>query len=237
MLYRIADLCVEMQPTYEKLRQRAEKYRVETDKPSLPVIVPPEEIESFREKSPLLHDDDREYLLAGSRFYTHMIMYDGMMLHSSAVVVDNEAYLFSAPCGTGKSTHTGLWLKHFGDRAYILNDDKPGIRVLNDGVYAYGTPFSGKYDISANEKVPIKGIAFLERSETNFVEKMPGNEVVFNFLNQTVRPATPALQVKMLETLNKVVTQIPIYKVHCNMDPEAAVVSYTAMQKGITHED
>lgn len=233
MLYRIADLCVEMNPTYEKLRQRAEKYRIETDRPSLPVVVTEQDIADFREKSPLLNDEDREYLLAGSNFYMQMIHYNGMMLHSSAVVVDHEAYLFSAPCGTGKSTHTNLWLQHFGDRAYILNDDKPAIRVLEDGVFAYGTPFSGKYDISANEKVPIKGVAFIERSATNFVERMDSKDAVFNFMNQTVRPHYPNLLQKVFQTLNQVLLQVPVYKVHCNMDPEAAVVSYEAMKKGI----
>ena len=73
-----------------------------------------------------------------------------MLLHSSCVVYEDKAYLFSAPCGTGKSTHTQIWLKRFPG-AYILNDDKPAIRIMEDGVYAFGTPFSGKTDLNVNK--------------------------------------------------------------------------------------
>ena len=75
-----------------------------------------------------------------------------MLLHSSAVVVDGYAYLFSADSGTGKSTHTGLWKQHFGDRAYIINDDKPAIRKVDGEWYVFGTPWSGKTDTSVNPR-------------------------------------------------------------------------------------
>ena len=91
------------------------------------------------------------------------------MLHASAVVVDGDAYLFSAPCGTGKSTHASLWLKYLKHKnPYILNDDKPAIRIVNDNIYVYGTPFSGKTDKNKNEKANLKGIAFLEQSNLLF---------------------------------------------------------------------
>ena len=66
---------------------------------------------------------ESEYYCSAYRFYTQLVDFSGLMLHSSAVIMDGRAYLFSAPSGTGKSTHTQLWLDVFGDRATILNDD------------------------------------------------------------------------------------------------------------------
>lgn len=89
---------------------------------------------------PEMNRDDWYYMLTGSDFYTQLLKFRGILLHSSCVVVDGAAYAFSADSGTGKSTHTALWLKHFGNRAYMLNDDKPAIRLVGDRVYACGTP-------------------------------------------------------------------------------------------------
>ena len=92
--------------------------------------------------------------------------YNGCVLHSSSVVIDNEAYLFSAPSGTGKSTHASLWVKYLTEKEpYILNDDNPAIRIINGNIYAYGTPFSGKHDISVNQKAKLQGICFLKQSK------------------------------------------------------------------------
>lgn len=121
---------------------------------------------------PELVQDDWEYMLTGSDFYTELIKYNGILLHSSCVVVDDYAYVFSADSGTGKSTHTQLWLEHFGDRAYILNDDKPAIRLIDGKVYACGTPWSGKYDYSTPKIVELAGICFLQRSETNWIKRL-----------------------------------------------------------------
>ena len=154
-----------------------------------------------------------------------------MMVHASAVVVDNRAYLFSATSGTGKSTHTELWLKKFGDRAFILNDDKPALRLIDGVWHACGTPWSGKYDISKPVCVPLAVIAFLNRDTTNHIEPYKGPMVAFELLNQTLRHDKKMNQ--LMDTLNRLVSSVPIYKLYCNMDPEAAEVSYNAMSGNV----
>ena len=79
----------------------------------------------------------------GEAFYARLLQYDGMLLHASCVEKDGKAYLFSAKSGTGKSTHTHLWLRAFPD-SRIINDDKPAVRRMDGTFYACGTPFSGK---------------------------------------------------------------------------------------------
>lgn len=188
-------------------------------------------IAAAMEEHPELNQSDWEYMLTGSDFYTQLIAFDGMLLHSSCVVVDGRAYAFSADSGTGKSTHTQLWLKHFGDRAYILNDDKPAIRVIDGIVYACGTPFSGKYDYSVAKIVPLAGICFLERSETNYIKKADTGKAVFNIFSQTVRKLGSRSMEKLFDVLEEIFEKVPIFDFGCNISDEAVLTFYNAMKE------
>lgn len=153
-----------------------------------------------------------------------------MMLHSSAVVIDEKAYLFSAPCGTGKSTHVSIWRNVFGDNnVRVLNDDKPALRLQNGVWYAYGTPWSGKTGQNLNIKAKLAGIAVLERSENNEIERLSKVKAVPFLLSQTASMNDTTAYLKQLELLDKLIADIPIWKLRCNMEPEAAIVAYEAM--------
>ena len=233
LYYLVASLVVEMD-SFGRVVDQARPYLLE--KKREPDIVISSNWISKKEEYPTLSDEDGEYLATGISFYKQLLFHDGLMLHSSAVVVDGNAYLFTADPGIGKSTHTGLWLKQFGDRAFILNDDKPALR-LEDGVwYAYGTPWSGKHDISVNARVPVAGIACLERGEINEIEPFSGRDAVLALLRQCNRPKAAEYRIKLLELLDKLITQVPVWKLKCNMDPEAAIVSYEAMS-GCKYEE
>ena len=224
--YRIAGLQVEME-SFGRTVSQAEPYRCEpVDKVD---IVIQSNAKALKERAPYLSDDSCEYLSTGGSFYRQLLSFDGMLLHSSAVMVDGRAYLFSAPCGTGKSTHTQLWLREFGHRAKILNDDKPALR-LEDGLwYAYGTPWSGKHDYSINTKVPLAGICLLNRGEENKIAPYGGAKAVHDILAQTARSADPSFMIKLLELLDKLVTMVPVWKLECNMETDAVEVAYNAM--------
>lgn len=225
--YLIAGLRVRMD-TFGRGETQAVPYLTEAG--AEPDIVITSNPELLREKQPHLSLDDCEYLSTGSSFYRQLLRFDGMMIHASAVVMDGYAYLFSAPCGTGKSTHTSLWLKTFGrNRAMILNDDKPAIRLENGRWYAYGTPWSGKTDQNTNARVPLGGICVLTRGETNEIEPFSGRDAVLALLTQTVRPAGPKARMRILELLDCLMGNIPLWKLQCTPTPEAAEVSMKAM--------
>ena len=185
--------------------------------------------ETMKKWAPNLDDNDLEYMGTGTSFYRQLLNYDGLLLHSSAVMMDGEAYLFSAPSGTGKSTHTQLWLQVFGDRAKILNDDKPAMRLENGVWYAYGTPWSGKYDYSVNTKVPLAGICILSRGDENRILPYGGAKAIHDILTQTIRSSDADAMIKLLELLDQLVTAVPVWKMECTPDPEAARVAYRAM--------
>lgn len=223
--YSIAGLTVKMD-SFGRTVTQAEPYRCS---PAPADIVIETDWKALQQSQPYLSDEDCEYLASGGCFYRHLLKYDGMFLHSCAVVVDGWAYLFSAPSGTGKSTHVQLWLKALGDRAFILNDDKPALR-LEDGVwYAYGTPWSGKHDLSVNTRVKLGGICVLRRAAENSIAPLSGTEAIFALLDQTSRPTTPAARLRMMELLDNLLAQVPVWQMGCNMDPQAAMVSYNAM--------
>lgn len=231
MKYNIAGIIVDLNIRFPRLKRQSEAYRYAGE---LPANITTRLTEEFFEQTllanPHLDYESIEYIWMGSEFYKALLHFNGMLLHSSCVVYEDKAYLFSAPCGTGKSTHTQIWLKRFPG-AYILNDDKPAIRVTDDGVYAFGTPFSGKTDLNVNKGVPIQGICILGRDTYNHIEPADKEDALFNIMNQTVRPPEEDVMLKMLDTLDKVVSSVPIYRLYCNMELEAAEIAYNGMNE------
>ena len=152
-----------------------------------------------------------------------------VLFHCSAISVDDCCYVFTAASGTGKSTHTRLWREMLGERAVMVNDDKPLIHVNEDGsAIVYGTPWDGKHHLSSNIAVPLKAICILQRDTTNHIERISKREAYPMLLQQTYRPADPVALRKTLEILDRLDTSF--YRLGCNMDPEAARVSYENMR-------
>jgi len=197
------------------------------------IVIPyyEKEILDLKKDQPHLSEDDCEIVTTAGAFYRKILSYNCFMLHSSAVVVDNKAYLFSAPSGTGKSTHTRLWLKHFGKKAHILNDDKPGIRFSEGKVYACGTPWSGSSELNVNEEVPLQGIGVLRRGEVNKIERMDESEVIYNILDQTIRPESAEANLMLLDMLDNLVKSVKTWKLEVNMSEEAAVMAHKTMSQ------
>ncbi len=230
MKLKITDLIVEIDIKGKLLADRIGAYIYNGEKDADIVSIVSEQFYKDRnEDHKNLSFDECEYLYSGSFFYEQLALYDGLMLHSSCIEYKGKAYLFSAPSGTGKSTHTHLWLKYL-DGCRIINDDKPAIRIIDGVPYAFGTPWSGKTDENINEGVPIGGICFLGRGE-NKIKRIPGIAALKPFMDQTVRPRDKALMDKMLETLNIILSKVPIYQMTCDMSEEAVKTAVNGMVK------
>lgn len=154
-----------------------------------------------------------------------------LMTHGSTVAVDGRAYLFTAKCGTGKSTHTRLWRQVFGDRAAIVNDDKPFLNLTDNGILACGSPWSGKHGLDTNIIVPLQGICILERGKENRIARILPEEALPMLLHQTHCP----LALQNREPFEALVLQlaqtVPLWRMECNMDPQAADISHKAMSE------
>lgn len=238
-VYVIAGIPVEYECRYPLLKERSEKYKAADGiEPFFTLEVTEERIRERLESIRNSTAENQEYLEMGTAFYKKLLMYDGMMLHASAVTVDGFAYLFSAPCGTGKSTHTEMWQKLLGcDRAVIINDDKPAIRKIGDKYYAFGTPFSGKHDISVNEGYPIKGICFVRRAEENSIHSLDIKTAMVPFFDQTIRPVETEYMDMLCERVDDILNCVKFYALDCRADVEAAKVSYNYMKDGGVSEN
>lgn len=171
------------------------------------------------------------YLSTGTQFYRQLLKYNGMMLHASAVALDGRAYLFSGPCGMGKSTHTRLWQQIFGEKAVVFNDDKPALRRLDDRWYAYGTPWCGKDGINVNMKVPLAGICFLKQASENKIRRLNSLEALQRLLQQTLRKLKPENMDLLTGHLDNLIREIPIFELENLPVPEAAKLSYETMSR------
>ena len=195
------------------------------------------------------------YLQSGDLFYRRLLAFDGMMLHASCVKYQGKAYMFSGPCGAGKSTHSALWIKHFDGTTYI-NDDKPALRLIkageaknteltNDGEdnsnptdnfggcewYAFGTPWCGKDYINTNDSAPIGGICFIKQGEGNSIRQLSAEEIIPMFLEQTVHKLSAVNMIKLLDLLGQLINAVPFYELTCEPTLEAAELSRKTMVK------
>ena len=152
-----------------------------------------------------------------------------LMLHGSTVALDGQAYLFTAPCGTGKSTHTRLWRELFGDRAVMVNDDKPFLRVTPSGIFACGSPWNGKHGLSTNVCVPLRGICLLRRGEENWIQRADAKQLIDFLRDQVHMPTDTSLMEKSLSLLEQLTETVPLWEMRCNKELDAAKVAYTAM--------
>ena len=156
---------------------------------------------------------------------------DVLMTHGSTVAVDGRAYLFTARCGTGKSTHTRLWRQVFGDRAQMVNDDKPFLKITEDGVLACGSPWSGKHGLDNNITVPLQGICILERGKENRIARIPAEEALPMLLHQSYCPLEETKRAQFEALVKQLAEKTPLWRMYCNMDPAAAEVSHKAMSE------
>ncbi|OUP49446.1 hypothetical protein [Lachnoclostridium sp. An181] len=230
MFYKIADCVVEYDPLYEMMRRKMVPYQCEKQKRDIAITISEEFCMNKQKENPHLSLEQCEYIFAGIQFYGKLLRYGGFVLHASAVVVDGEAYLFSADSGTGKSTHTKLWQSYFGeDKAVIINDDKPAIRIEKGGCMVYGTPFSGKTDENRNQKAVLRGICMLERGEENQIRAISPKEALPLLMRQTLLPVHEDVVDELFSMLDAVLKKVPIYRMECNISEEAAVMAYKTM--------
>lgn len=173
-----------------------------------------------------------ETLAVYRKIATALLSRSVMLIHGSVIAVDGEGYLFTALSGTGKSTHVRLWRELFGDRAVMVNDDKPLVRVSGEArPLVFGTPWDGKHHLSNNIAVPLRAIVILERGEENEIHAISAEEAFPTLLQQSFRPEDdPALTIQALQLLSQLSQQVGLYRLYCNMNPEAARVAY----EGIT---
>ena len=235
---RLAGQVISVSPLYEEVKRLCRDYLTAETAADFSVVIEPEDIDAEREYSretrireglpPSEYSNAYlETLTVYRKIADAMLRRDTLLFHGSAVARDGEVYLFAARSGTGKTTHTRLWLRQFPD-AHVVNGDKPLLRVGGERVSVCGTPWMGKEKYGCNEELPLKAICVLERSEKNRIEKISFGEALKTLLRQSYVPAEGNV-LPTLTLLGKM-KNVQYYRLGCNMEPEAALVSYQGMQ-------
>ena len=232
--YKIANFITEFTPKYNTLKQLAKPFEYNgNDNPKIILELSDEELDSIYKKmeNDVTLEQAEEFAYA-SKFNRTIIQYNAMLVHSSAIVINNQAYLFSAKSGVGKSTHTKLWQKAFGsDKVKIINDDKPVVRITDGNCIAYGTPFDGGSGIATNLSAPLKAIIFLERGEENSIRKATTSEIIQNLYLSTIHFVSKDIADSMLVNFDNLIKCADFYILTCNTDVSAAYVAYDTLIK------
>ena len=242
-IYRIAGRDIKICSLYPAVHEYCREYRVpEEERQILPegkdgfptVCITPQDIayeNAADEKLQHFSDAYLEVLAVCRRIAESMPAYDTFLFHASAAAVDGKAYLFAAESGTGKSTHARLWREMLGDRVVMVNDDKPFVSIIRDQAIVCGSPWTGKHRLGSNISVPVKAVCVLERGETNRICRISAAEAYPVLIRQTYRPHDPRMMLKTLQLIDRLAGMAEFYRLSCNMDPEAAKLSYETMKE------
>ncbi len=155
--------------------------------------------------------------------------HDTLMVHASVIAHNGGGYMFLGRSGTGKSTHSRLWLNNIADTE-LMNDDNPVIRIVDGHVYIYGTPWSGKTPCYKNMVLPLKAVVRLSQAPYNRIERLKPLQAYASLMPSCScmrwdRPSTDALH----KTVEKVIMQVKGWHLECLPDADAARTCHEAV--------
>lgn len=233
--YKIADVVFEAKLLYGYTEKLCKSYEYSGDQPcAFTAVMTEEDIQA--ENNDATQEFPAAYLESLALFrklLNYALKYsDGIVFHSSAIMVDGNAYLFTAPSGTGKSTHARLWREMLGDKAVMINDDKPIVRWVDGAFYVYGTPWNGKHRLDTNARAKIKAICKIYQDKQNSIKRLTNKEMLHTILNQTLIPTEVEKIDKLFALIDKMLKSVDLYTLGCNISREAAELSYSVMSKG-----
>ena len=164
---------------------------------------------------------DNRFMWSSVSLAQLLLPQNAFFIHSSFISINGKAVLFSAPCGTGKSTQAALWEKHRG--AEVINGDKAGI-IVENGVYACGVPFCGTSGICKNKIFPLGAIVLLSQAKTNSIKRLGGAEALQGIMqNIYLDFIAPDEQLKCADLIIELLSDIPVYYLGCTPDERAVI--------------
>lgn len=225
MSYKIADTVFDLAVRQPYCRRLLADYEC-PEAAELRIRIGEEDVERERERAEeAISEGYAEALAVQRKLSDCLLEKDVLLFHGSAIAVDGEAYIFSAPSGTGKSTHARLWRELLGERAVMINDDKPFIRVGAPSV-VYGSPWDGKHHLSQNTAVPLRAVCFLDRSAENQIRALSPQEALPRLLSQAYREEAVD---RILPLVLRLADSVSLYELRCNISRAAAELSWSTL--------
>ena len=154
--------------------------------------------------------------------------YSRAVFHGAVVSYKQNAYMFIAKSGTGKTTHINLWRKYING-VDIINGDKPILADNCKEIIAYGTPWAGKENMQKNTFAPVKAICLIKRSKENSIRKLNSQESLAAIMNQVYIPKDENALNLTMRIIDDIISTVPFYEISCDISREAAICSFKAM--------
>ena len=232
---KLADIPVQMNNRFSDLEILCREYVTE-EKPQICLSVSDEELEMERSmQDDIFSDGYLETVCMYRKLALEALAHQVFVFHASVIEVDGQGYAFLAPSGTGKTTQTRLWLEYFGERARVINGDKPLVRMVKkeDSVefIAYGTPWRGKEGMGCNDSVPLKAFFFVERALKPECVPASQEKSIDSIFRQLLLPENMEQMDQLLEMVDCLVETVPGYILRCNMKEESVKIAYDAVNK------
>ena len=180
-------------------------------------------------------------VLGSSRFSVNTVMMlmfafstaclDTLLMHASVTMKDGKGYLFLGKSGTGKSTHSQLWINNIAG-CELLNDDNPVLRVVDGVVHVYGTPWSGKTPCYRNLDVPVGAIVDLHQAKKNAIKRQSLIEAYAAiYVSFSGYRFIKSMANGFHATNEKIVSSVPCYSLNCLPNAEAAWLCYNTVTR------
>ena len=230
MIYDIAGFRVQLNNQYPFTEKFCEKYLAEDQNapPDIVASVSKEEFLEEKKLSPNFSDGYIENICLYRSLCLQMPQYGRILLHSSVLEYDGAGYAFLGRSGTGKSTHTKLWLKYLPNTR-VLNGDKPILQEKEDCFIAYGTPWQGKEGWGCKGQAPLKALCFLEQAKTNAIRRLTPAETAARLFLQILMPQQEDAVVATLDLADRLIAKTPAYLLQCDISETAVKTSFEYM--------
>lgn len=152
-----------------------------------------------------------------------------LLMHGATIEYNGRAYVFTAPSGTGKSTHIALWKKYLKDKVQIINGDKPEISFTENEVLVHGAPWCGKEGWQINTSAPLAGVCLVKRGTENRISRINAGKNLEDFICQFYIGQGSEEMLKVIDLFAKMTERVPFYQLECTISEEAVRCSFEAM--------
>lgn len=238
---KIGNVIAEVDAIYPYVKRICSDY-ISDEHPNCSIKITPDAIDRQREESshtagvqilPLGQNEDwfvEVYVLL-HELLRNLPLHNMLFIHGSAILYQKKAYIFVAPSGTGKSTHTRLWKERFGDEVTIINDDKPFLSIQDGKFILHGTPWRGKHNIGVNTEAELAGICILSRGITDSISPIHSSEAVREIIKQCNLHRYKENAPLALDLIDELLKNVPVYSLSCTPTQNAVEVCCNAIVK------
>lgn len=227
----LAEIKIQINNKYKYLRGLCQEYLSDFEIPDMEITPDPEDIELQHRIQPEFPKSYCEGVVVYREICRKLPLFNAVMLHSSMLEKDGKAYAICGQSGAGKSTHTMLLLKNFGERIRVINGDKPIVRLVDNEFIAYPSAWKGKDKMGEKITAPLKALCFVVKSKENRLEEISQMDAAELLMEQFVIPKEAKSVSNFLELADLILKKCKVYKLYCDISDEAATLSFNNFMK------